>query len=286
MFTTSLKKTILDKLRIIDWRLKKGFSLLEVLVAITVITVGLVGIVGLIVYNISISRVSSNKVIAVNLAQEGIEAVKNIRDSNWLAKKDWYEGIKGTVAGKNYILELSDPNQNPSTAEWEFSDGGVDTIDHQKYQVYYDKNEKFYAQEHGARPGDWEETQSDIHRLIKITKVDIDAMNYYLEVKSNVQWIDQNGNSHTITLEDHLYEYEVSNPQNLYHWELASLFIESKGGCEKAFCDTGILFECSVVAPPGEELDGKRAFGGDPGCVYDWSIINDYSIFFKVRDEI
>jgi hypothetical protein len=35
------------------------------------------------------SQINSSKLVATYLAQEGIEAVRNKRDSNWLANKDW-----------------------------------------------------------------------------------------------------------------------------------------------------------------------------------------------------
>ena len=184
---------------------KNGFSLLEVLVAITVLTVGLVGVVGLINYNISISRTSPEKIIAVNLAQEGIEVVRNIRDSNWLAGNAFDTDIEGD---KVYVLEVSNANGLPSDG-YKLRDGGVNNIDIDKYQVLYDTVDGFYAQKAppGLRPDDWERPASDIHRLIEITEIDIDGINYYLAVKSNVKWYDRSGNSHTVTLEDHLYDW-------------------------------------------------------------------------------
>ena len=193
----------------------KGFSLLETLVVIAVITVGLVGIMGLIVYITSIGQVSPNEIIAANLAQEGIEVVRNIRDSNWLEGNDFDKDIEGNPGvGKRYILELVDPNGNSSDG-FKLTAGGVDNIDHSKYQVYYDYECNppgespdclFYAQEHSSPPGDWEETTSDIHRMIEIAEVNIGGGDYYLKVVSQVSWTDRSG-PHTIILEDHLYDW-------------------------------------------------------------------------------
>jgi len=61
-----------------------GFTILEVVVAISLITVGITAIFTLYQQTISITRVSSQRLIAAYLAQEGIEIVRNIRDTNWI----------------------------------------------------------------------------------------------------------------------------------------------------------------------------------------------------------
>lgn len=70
-----------------------GFTLLEAIVAISVITVGLVGVLSLVTQTISSATFSKDKLIAVYLAQEGIEIVRNIRDTNWLTNASWNNGL-------------------------------------------------------------------------------------------------------------------------------------------------------------------------------------------------
>lgn len=59
-------------------------SLVESIIAITVIVLATTAALSLIRTSISGNRVIEEKVVAVNLALEGIEAIKNIRDTNYL----------------------------------------------------------------------------------------------------------------------------------------------------------------------------------------------------------
>lgn len=63
---------------------KKGFTLMEVIVAIFLLTVGIIASYALITFVISSTTYASNKFTAAYLAQEGIELVRNIRDTNWV----------------------------------------------------------------------------------------------------------------------------------------------------------------------------------------------------------
>lgn len=82
----------------------KGFTIIEVLTAIFVITVGVGGAVILINQTISSIKTTSSKLVASYLAQEGIEIVKNIRDSNFLkiqktGSGNWTDGLTGCALG-------------------------------------------------------------------------------------------------------------------------------------------------------------------------------------------
>lgn len=63
---------------------KKGFTLPELLVAMTVLVLVIFAATNLLVTIIRSNNENLNTLIAYGLAQEGIEGVRNIRDSNWL----------------------------------------------------------------------------------------------------------------------------------------------------------------------------------------------------------
>jgi Tfp pilus assembly protein PilV len=84
----------------------KAFTLLEVLLAITFITVVFTAITGLILTTLQVNRKNVHNLQATYLAQEGIEAMRYIRDSNWLQNYSWDEGEDQW--GTNFGLQASD----------------------------------------------------------------------------------------------------------------------------------------------------------------------------------
>jgi hypothetical protein len=65
-------------------RKRKAETLLEVIVAIFILTLGSGAATVLIVSAMRANTFSKDNLIALNLAVEGIEAVRNIRDTNWI----------------------------------------------------------------------------------------------------------------------------------------------------------------------------------------------------------
>jgi prepilin-type N-terminal cleavage/methylation domain-containing protein len=62
----------------------KGFSFIEVMLAVFLIVVGIVAAISLMAKSMKESLDSRSQIIAGLLAQEGVELVRNIRDNNWV----------------------------------------------------------------------------------------------------------------------------------------------------------------------------------------------------------
>lgn len=60
---------------------KKGLTIAELLVSIAILSFGLIAILRLMNFSIIASRQSKDQIIMANLAQEGLEIVRNIYDS-------------------------------------------------------------------------------------------------------------------------------------------------------------------------------------------------------------
>jgi len=72
----------------------KGFTLIEMLIVLVIISVGIIAAVQVIKHWLNFVDKTRKKVIAINLAREGVEAVYNIRNTNfkrwaWVKDKCW-----------------------------------------------------------------------------------------------------------------------------------------------------------------------------------------------------
>ena len=72
------------------------------MMATLIIGIGLVGVSSLIVQNIQVQYINKNVLIASQLAQEGLELVRNVRDENWLADNDYDLDI---IGDGTYIID-------------------------------------------------------------------------------------------------------------------------------------------------------------------------------------
>ncbi|MBD3328529.1 prepilin-type N-terminal cleavage/methylation domain-containing protein [Candidatus Peregrinibacteria bacterium] len=77
-------------------KVKKGFSLPEVMVGMTILVLVIFASTNLIVTIIRNNTANINTMIAHGLAQEGLEAVRNMRDSNWLLNADFEGKVRNT----------------------------------------------------------------------------------------------------------------------------------------------------------------------------------------------
>ncbi len=101
-------------------KIRKAFSLGEVLVAAFVLTVGLTATTALIVKSIENAYDNREAIIAAELAQEGVELVRNVRDQNFALEADGTpagQGFAGFSAADKHCLMNSDDTSftcNPS----------------------------------------------------------------------------------------------------------------------------------------------------------------------------
>jgi hypothetical protein len=76
-----------------------GFSLIEVLFSMAMFMGGIFAVAGLINHELVKSMDRRNEAIAGQLAQEGIELVRNIRDNNWFKSDPPFDNIGKTTSG-------------------------------------------------------------------------------------------------------------------------------------------------------------------------------------------
>jgi len=164
---------------------EKGFSILEVVIAIFIITMGLVGVLSLVIQNLQVKYINKNGIIASMLAQEGVELVRSRRDGNWENGLDFKQGIIGdgtyAIDAEN-IIDV---------------DGGIDNAN---ARLKYNSG-GYYC--HGAwiSEGACNQGNSPFFRLITVTDNGV-----YLDVQARVRFKKGN-NSYDYVAETRLYNW-------------------------------------------------------------------------------
>lgn len=90
-----------DKLEI-----KKGFSLIEVLVAISILLTSVTPTLFVASKGILFAGASENRVTASYLAEEVIEYIRNVRDNNLLDNKPWLQGLSTCTGGAVCVVDV------------------------------------------------------------------------------------------------------------------------------------------------------------------------------------
>lgn len=156
-----------------------GFSLMEVLLAISIVLVALTGIMSLLSSINASASTSSSKLIAANLAQEGIEVVKSIRDLNF-GVNGWYDWYGSIIGASQYLLQYNDT----AFRAW------------QDTPLKYDAATGLYGYDAGTA------TPFAFKRTIILTKIDDNE----IKVEAVVSWTEHN-RSQTLTVEDRLWNW-------------------------------------------------------------------------------
>jgi len=78
---------------------ERGFTLVEVLVAMVLLSTALVPVFMLASDSLRLTERIKNSLIGANLAQEGVEVVRALRDANWFQGVSFSQGLDGCDAG-------------------------------------------------------------------------------------------------------------------------------------------------------------------------------------------
>ncbi len=166
--------------KIISRPTESGFFLLEVIIAVFILEIGVIGTVLLLKQASSSVSVSASRLVAAQLAQEGIEIVKNIRDINYNEIDKWgtwYNSISGI---SYYLVQYND------VALRTFSDTAL-KLNSVTGLYGYDAG--------GAVPADFK-------RKIILEKISADEV----KVVTEMTWQDR-GRSYTLEAEDRLWNW-------------------------------------------------------------------------------
>lgn len=91
---------------------KSGFSLTEVMIGIMILTVAIVSASNLLIHLMRSNQINLSTLQAYYLAQEGLEAVRNIRDTNWLHNQHWLGEDSGVLWDAAFEVPEADEEEN------------------------------------------------------------------------------------------------------------------------------------------------------------------------------
>jgi prepilin-type N-terminal cleavage/methylation domain-containing protein len=85
---------------------KPAFSLIEMMTVILIVAIGLVGTTQLVAQSLDAQMINKGGIVAYQLAQEGLEIVRQKRDANWFRALDWRTDLAGGTYCTDYISPL------------------------------------------------------------------------------------------------------------------------------------------------------------------------------------
>lgn len=166
---------------------KKAFTMVEALIALSILTIGILSsfiLVSKALYNVTIIK---DRLTASFLAQEGIELVRQIRDTNMLKRLDnetvrWDEGLK---EGK-YIIDSGVLNGEPIKL--------ILVTSEEAPNLKYDNISRIYNYDAGE--------ETSFNRVIQIIKISEDELRIECLLKWKSKDVDFD-----LTVEDHLFNW-------------------------------------------------------------------------------
>jgi len=177
--------------------MNKGFTIIEMVISIFILSIAIITIFGSFSLMVQLSSEAGDRLTATYLAQEGVEIIRNIRETNWLASATgsgvvaWDDGLSAcsSALGCEVDYKTTGFGENP-VYPWQDRFLKTDVDNH------------FYGYDSG--------TDTKFKRKITIDKT---LAPYILKVKVKVSWkkkpsvIDPNGAEGTTEAEDILYDW-------------------------------------------------------------------------------
>ncbi|MBZ1348462.1 MAG: prepilin-type N-terminal cleavage/methylation domain-containing protein [Candidatus Nealsonbacteria bacterium] len=155
--------------------IRRGFTIIEVTIALFLLSTGILAAFAVTQHIVIITETASSRLIAAYLAQEGVEIVRNIRDTNWLKRRDWKTGI---IVG-NREADFRDTALTPYAGRFLNIAAG------------------FYSYAHGP--------QTKFRRKITITTSTV-AGRPRIGVSVLVEWLER-GQTHQLRAKGHLHNW-------------------------------------------------------------------------------
>lgn len=143
---------------------QRGFTLIETFVAITILVTAVAGPLTLAQKGLTSALVARDQLMASFLAQEGIEYVRQQRDSNSLQNLDWLAGLSNCI-GQTCLV---DP----------VADSAPELCGGACVPLRYDESTDFYGYD----------LSDDVSPYTRTVRIDELASGYEAQITSTVAW--------------------------------------------------------------------------------------------------
>lgn len=159
------------------YKRSRGFTLVEALVALTLLTVALVPAFIQATSAMQLSVTIRNSLVAADLAQEGVEVMRAMRDANWFAGAPFGSGLDACASG--CLVQWNSVAPIPYTPNTPLRFDALTGL----YQYSQGDNTLFY-------------------RTIYVTEVSVGE----LAIRSEVTWKDRR-NAKSFSVEQHVFDW-------------------------------------------------------------------------------
>ena len=156
---------------------KKGFTLVETMVAISILMLGILGPLSIASTGLRNSLFAKDQVTAYYLAQEGIEYVRYVRDANYLDdKKPWLNGLNNCTEQYGCTVDTEEWFKTNASVTYKCTstDCGTDAL------LYKINSNQHYTHQSGSG-----NTATPFTRIIKVENTPTDKE---IKVTSTVTW--------------------------------------------------------------------------------------------------
>ena len=182
---------------------KKAFSLPEVIIAVSMVAMIIITATNLLASSMRSNRTNINQIIAYNLAEEALEGLRDIRDSNWLNNQIWTSSddaqkqLFGSSFGDDglYIIEKQHNAFSPGScgiaenridfvsqySPWKLIE--INSLDDMRKNLYLKNDGDIVMYTHNAT-----DAESGFARWIEIKNLDEEKTK--IAVKAVVEWKD------------------------------------------------------------------------------------------------
>lgn len=174
---------------------QKGFTIVELIITIFVLSIAIIGVYNAFSILVILTSNITNRLTAAYLAQEGMEIIRNIRDSNWIVLSPWDDGLSNCAS--------------PSGCDVDYMTNSVDG------PLPYVADRNLYINSAGFYNHSNDGQKTRFKRKIIITPVD--GYDYIMKVVVNVSW-DERENILNSIFGGQTQPGKIEATEYLYNW--------------------------------------------------------------------